>query len=106
MPNFQHDDRAVTIDYGGLYLDNDVLVARTFDPLRRRYELTLDREGARLLANGIIVATPHSQFLRIWLEGYRDYKPNSWLANSLTFAHNLSVLASQTIVLYTCMIMV
>ncbi|KAI0218592.1 hypothetical protein LSAT2_029689 [Lamellibrachia satsuma] len=45
----------VLIDYGGIYIDDDVLVIRSFDPLRG-YDLTLGRPVKFALSNGIIIA--------------------------------------------------
>ena len=35
------------------------------------------------MANGIIVAAPDAQFLHIWNNEYRAYKPNLWNYNSV-----------------------
>ena len=68
-------------DYGGIYIDDDVLVIRSFDPLRG-YDLTLGRPVKIALPNGIIIARNGTLFLRIWLENYRHYNPKSCGAKS------------------------
>ena len=77
------------IDFGGIYLDNDVLVVASFDPLRK-YDLTLGREMSTLLANCVIVARRQAPFLRVWLDTYRNYLPGEWTANSNEMAHNIA----------------
>ena len=75
-------------DYGGIYLDWDVLALRSFHPLRQ-YEVTLGRETKVSLANGIILAKRAPAFLRIWLETYRSYRSNEWAAHSTQMPHKL-----------------
>jgi len=66
-------------EFGGIYLDPDVLVLRSFDPLRR-LPLTLGRQTIKppTIANGIIICRPGVVFLRLWLETYKTYNPRKW----------------------------
>ena len=75
-------------DYGGIYLDWDVLVLQSFHPLRE-YEVTLGRETSKALANGIILAKRAAAFLRIWLETYHTYSSKEWGAHSTAMPHKL-----------------
>jgi len=71
-------------EFGGIYLDPDVLVLRSFDPLRRM-PLTLARESIQpivTISNGIIVCRPGTVFIRLWLETYRTFSPNVWSYHS------------------------
>jgi Glycosyltransferase sugar-binding region containing DXD motif len=64
------------IEHGGIYLDADVLVQRGFDDLLN-HQTVLGQEGidAQMgLANAVILAEPHSQFLLRWLEEYRSFR--------------------------------
>ena len=76
-------------DFGGIYLDNDVLVVASFDPLRK-YDLTVGRETSVLLTSGVIIARRRAPFLKVWLETYRNYHPDKWTANSNEMAHNIA----------------
>ena len=76
-------------EFGGIYLDRDVLPVKSFDPLRV-YDLVLGRELPGSLANGIIVARKGAPFLRIWHETYRDYRPKKWAYNSVSVPSLLS----------------
>jgi len=71
-------------ELGGIYLDPDVLVFRSFDPLRRM-PLTLARESILpivTISNGIIVCRRGAVFLRLWLETYRTFDPDVWSYHS------------------------
>jgi len=63
-------------------LDPDVLVLRSFDPLRHM-PLTLAREAEGAIANGIIICRRGVFFFRLWMETYRTYDPNNWSGNSI-----------------------
>ncbi len=76
-------------DFGGIYLDNDVLVVASFDPLRN-YDFTLDVEEMRALANGVIVSRRGAPFLRVWLESYRAYQPQVWVGNSVYVPYTIA----------------
>ena len=76
-------DRLLVLrEYGGIYLDMDVLVTGSFDQLRR-HECTLGYEANRIVCGGIIVCSNRSEFLSRWLDAYRDdYRPKEWGYNS------------------------
>ena len=64
------------IEHGGIYLDADVLVQRSFDDLLD-HRTVLGQEGQAAqsgLANAVILAEPQSPFLCRWLEEYRSFK--------------------------------
>eukprot|EP01083_Nonionella_stella_P088820 247780_1 len=78
--------------YGGLYIDTDVWLLKSIDPLRH-YPITLGREnsdsqpeytGVDALPNAAILAHPQSMFLRRWYDKYMtDYRPGDWGYNSV-----------------------
>jgi len=64
------------IEYGGIYLDADVLVQRDFDDLLGHsavlgQEMVCAQYG---LGNAVILAEPQSPFLCRWLDGYRSFR--------------------------------
>ena len=82
-------------DNGGIYLDTDVIVLKSFDTLRKMYPLTLGRPSSVSVANGIIISAPRRPFICVWLNGYRDYDPASpgaWGKYSVITAHKLAQL--------------
>jgi hypothetical protein len=64
------------LEHGGIYLDADVLVQRSFDDLLN-HSAVLGQEGINAewgLTNAVILAEPQSPFLRRWLEEYRTFR--------------------------------
>ena len=58
--------------YGGIYLDADVIVVKSFTPLRR-YSFVIGQESPGSLCNGIMLAARGAPFLRLFLEQYHSY---------------------------------
>jgi hypothetical protein len=64
------------LKHGGIYLDTDVLVHRSFDPMCD-YPTVLGqqgKDGSLGMANAIILAEPESDFIRLWLDSYRTFR--------------------------------
>lgn len=65
------------IEYGGIYLDADILVQRSFDDLLC-HSAVLGQQGLTDskvgLANAVILAEPEAPFLKRWLEQYRSFR--------------------------------
>ena len=84
-----YDRVKVLQEYGGIYLDFDVLVTQSFDSFRK-HKCTLGRELPTHLNAGVIICAPEEPFLYLWLNSYfDDYKP-IWAYNSGAVAHKLS----------------
>ncbi|XP_002122529.5 uncharacterized protein LOC100176393 [Ciona intestinalis] len=60
----------ILIKQGGIYLDSDVLVLRSLDPLRR-YPFTMGRSTATTLSNGAMLSKPNSIFLQDMIDSYK-----------------------------------
>ncbi|HMF49020.1 MAG TPA: glycosyltransferase [Candidatus Saccharimonadales bacterium] len=64
------------IEHGGIYMDTDVFVHRSFDHLLG-HSTVLGREGEESdakLCNAVILAEPQAPFLRRWLGSYSDFR--------------------------------
>ena len=64
------------IEHGGIYLDADVLVQRSFDTLLD-HSTVLGREGVGAkygMANAVMLAEPNAPFLRRWLASYQSFR--------------------------------
>ena len=64
------------IEEGGIYLDADVLVQRSFDPLLDN-SVVMGAEGRNArwgVANAVIAAEPGAPFLRRWYDRYRSFR--------------------------------
>jgi hypothetical protein len=79
----------ILLEYGGIYLDYDVIVVNSLDPVRR-YDATLGKEKPPKFIAGIIVARKGSTFLRLLYESYRaNYRPWDWDYNCARVAYQL-----------------
>uniref|UniRef100_A0A7S0GQ75 P-type domain-containing protein n=1 Tax=Micromonas pusilla TaxID=38833 RepID=A0A7S0GQ75_MICPS len=78
--------------YGGIYIDLDVWVLRSFDDLLSE-EFVLGEEGPASsvgLSNAVIVAKKNSRFLSRWLNSYVTFDPEKWNVHSIVLPRNLS----------------
>ena len=77
-------------DYGGIYLDHDAIVVKSFNPLRK-FDMTIGREASHSLNNGVMLGRQGAPFLQLWLETYRS--PNldlkKWGYDSVRMAHHI-----------------
>jgi len=78
-------------EFGGIYIDADVIVLKSFDPLRR-YRTTMGRESGFGICNGIIISAKGAPFIRILLEQYDSYFGNNeeWGWRSVIVVHELA----------------
>ena len=68
--------------HGGIYLDLDVLVVRSFDELRT-YSCCLGLEMTDRMCGGIIICERQSMFMKLWANSYLDdYRPQVWAYNT------------------------
>ena len=66
----------VLLEHGGIYLDADVLVQRSFDDLLE-FSTAMGREGFETeygLADAVIVAEKNAPFIARWLDSYRSFR--------------------------------
>ena len=84
------DRLKVLSEYGGIYLDLDVLVTKPFDELRR-YVCTIGQEQETKACGSIIVCSNTSFFLTMWLNAYLDdYRIAEWAYNTGKVPFNLA----------------
>ncbi|KAK2184067.1 hypothetical protein NP493_285g03034 [Ridgeia piscesae] len=89
----QHSDVLrlyVILDYGGIYLDHDAIVVKSFNPLRK-FDLTIGRESDYSLNGGVMLGRQGAPFLQLWLETYRSPNLNlkKWGYDSVRMAHHI-----------------
>ena len=64
--------------FGGIYIDYDVIVLQSLDPLRK-YPMTMGKEQGNKLNAGVVVANKQAMFLNLWYESYRNnYRAYDW----------------------------
>ncbi|GAA5873488.1 hypothetical protein JCM8547_005444 [Rhodosporidiobolus lusitaniae] len=85
-------------NYGGIYLDIDVLVVKDLAPLYR-HEVVMAMESQPNLdpklppsglCNAVILAKPYSSFVSRWIESYRSFNGSSWAGHSVTTPWDLA----------------
>ncbi len=81
------DRLTVLSENGGIYLDLDVIVVRSFDPLRR-FPCAVGTESSRnykshIVCGAVIICCRKSLFLHYWRQAFiEDYRPEKWAYNS------------------------
>lgn len=79
-------------DYGGIYLDLDVLVFKPFDDLLYD-DFTMGIEmvpNAVGLCNAVMISRPFAPFLTRWIEQYKYFDDNDYNYHSVLLPYNLS----------------
>lgn len=82
---------------GGIYLDTDVFVCRTFKPLLN-HQFVMGIEERQGLCNGVILSEPQSPFVNEWLLAYHPeskregagFDPDGWAEMSVRFPEILA----------------
>ena len=78
--------------WGGAYLDMDILVLAPLDHLHR-YELSMGHEGVDGtigLGNALMLARPNARLLRTWYDRYRGFSDAVWNGFSLRLPFELA----------------
>ena len=66
-----YDKVKILIEQGGIYLDLDVMVVRSFDEVRK-YGCTVGLEDHIKVCSGVIICAKEHRFLYVWLDTYYD----------------------------------
>lgn len=81
---------SVLHDYGGIYMDFDVVILKSLKPLMCKHEMVLGSESEVKLNNGFILAKPGARFIKLWINYYLvQYDSFSWDYNSVCVPFNL-----------------
>ncbi|XP_015794383.1 uncharacterized protein LOC107370941 [Tetranychus urticae] len=70
----------ILIEYGGIYIDNDLLILKNLDPFRR-FECSIGWPVNEYIGNQLIIAHKDSRFIKKWFDSYRSYNGSSWYFN-------------------------
>ena len=74
----------ILMQYGGIYVDNDIFVVNSLDKFRR-YEMTVGFENMteHVMGNQVLIAHRNARFLRICYDTYRtSYNRHKWYYNA------------------------
>lgn len=95
---FQHQADVVRLElllqFGGLYMDMDVLLLNSVDDLLAGHELVLAQEGVRGsigLGNAMMIAQRNATMLRSWYGEYRSFSDKIWNNFSLRLPMQLRI---------------
>lgn len=80
-------------DTGGIYMDSDVYILRSFDALLAgARDVVLGHEGGNRygLCNALIVAKKGAPFVQRWLEHYDDFTEQDWNYHSVVLPRKLA----------------
>ncbi|RWS11431.1 hypothetical protein B4U80_01156, partial [Leptotrombidium deliense] len=71
----------ILMNYGGIYLDNDVFV---LNPLTEflKFEMTIAWDEGESIGNQILIASKNARFLKLWLKSYKYYDSSRWYYNA------------------------
>ena len=60
-------------EYGGIYMDLDMLILKNFDHLLTKNDVYISYEGAinGSLINSILISKPKNEFIKIWLDSFK-----------------------------------
>ena len=76
-------------EYGGVYLDTDIEIKKTFDDKFWKADLILGFMYDDLVSTAVIMATPHHPFIKILLDCYDTMKLNIEEANNIMITEQL-----------------
>ncbi|XP_073987745.1 uncharacterized protein isoform X3 [Rhodnius prolixus] len=68
-------------EYGGIYLDTDVIVLKPLHTFLR-YEMVVSWPANDNFGTQVLIGHKDARFLKLWLEGYRRYRPRMWYYNA------------------------
>eukprot|EP01090_Pellita_catalonica_P008198 TRINITY_DN1890_c0_g1_i1.p1 TRINITY_DN1890_c0_g1~~TRINITY_DN1890_c0_g1_i1.p1 ORF type:complete len:630 (-),score=77.72 TRINITY_DN1890_c0_g1_i1:40-1929(-) len=84
----------VLLEFGGIYLDMDVIAIQSFDSLRKRpYQFVMGQEGRYGnigLCNAVMLSIPNSPFVSRWLGEYRTFNEAQWNYHSVILPKELA----------------
>ena len=75
----------VLLEYGGIYLDTDVLILRSFHPLLGRDGVVMAYEDStrQLIGSAVIMASRDAPFLRRIYDSYQNYNRTCYRCNAI-----------------------
>ncbi|CAF0759123.1 unnamed protein product [Rotaria sordida] len=81
----------VLIEYGGIYLDSDVLTLRSFDPLLNLNDVIMAHQDDGIkVCNAVILAKKDATFLKRLYDAYQSFNENCWDCHSVKLPGQLA----------------
>ncbi len=79
----------ILFEYGGIYLDLDVICIKPFTELLI-HEVVLGEEKGVGLCNAVILAEPNASFIGVWLNSYSTFDESEWNEHSVRLPARLA----------------
>jgi hypothetical protein len=81
----------VLLKYGGICLDTDVLVLRSFDPLLYINDVVMgQQDDSKAVCNAVLLSKKESKFLQRLHDSYQSFNQNCWDCHSVLVAGYLA----------------
>ncbi|CAG8810106.1 15496_t:CDS:1, partial [Cetraspora pellucida] len=78
-------------DFGGIYLDNDIIVLQPFDDLLHDdFTMGIEETELQVLCDGVLIGRPFAPFLTRWIQRYEDFNDDHWSYHSLQVPYHMS----------------
>ncbi|XP_053383765.1 uncharacterized protein LOC123535794 [Mercenaria mercenaria] len=76
--------------YGGIYLDTDIVVVKSLEPLRT-HPCTMSSQSSGTVSSAFIMAEQNATFLQKWLDGYRyHYNGKNYVYNAMVYPKHIA----------------
>lgn len=84
----------VILEYGGIYLDIDVLTLRSFDSLLNLSDVVMAHQDddENTACNAVIIGKKHALFLKRLYDSYQSFNPKCWSCHSVRIPGQLALL--------------
>ena len=107
QPIYHHTHRSdilrleILLEYGGIYLDIDVLTLRSFQPLLTLGNVVMGFEDGshRLIGSAVILAKKNAQFLKRIYDAYQNYDSSCYRCNSIETLAKLAAIYPKEVAL-------
>ena len=82
------------MEYGGIYLDIDVLVLRSFGPLLNLSDVVMAHENDDRMTAGsaVIISRRNAPFIRRWYDAYQSFDQSCWACHAVQLPGKLAAM--------------
>ena len=80
---------AILVEYGGVYLDTDVLLLRNFSVLLHN-DFVIGIQSPGRTANAVMLASKYAHFTVRWLDAYHNFSQHDWDRHSVRLPWTLA----------------
>jgi len=87
----------VLLRYGGIYLDDDVILLKSLNRLIDENEFIIGEENYDALANSILMSSNNAWFLKKWFQEYKYFNDDIWSHHSCFVPWGLAKLFPDTV---------